>query len=83
MENDTPSDSGAGDSIERMAIRRVRDSLREVDDALREVEERIDIAPAEHRRGIVRAAALALGLHGDICHEVRREILELEGLYPF
>ena len=50
-----------GVSAERMAIRRLRDALREAVVALTELEERIDVAPPEHRSGMLRAAAAFAG----------------------
>lgn len=83
MANDTPSDVDAACSIERMAIRRARDSCRALVDALGELEQAIDVAPEASRRGIVKGVALLCGDAGMVLHEVRRELLSMEGLYPW
>jgi hypothetical protein len=70
-------------SAERMAIRRLRDSLREAVVALTELEERIDRAPSEHRSGLLRAAAAFSGVVGVVGHDARRELLIMDGRYPY
>jgi hypothetical protein len=92
---DEPHDGGNGNgdgggkeptgkvSAERMAIRRLRDSLRDAVVALTELEERIDAAPTEHRSGMLRAAAAFSGVVGVVGHDTRRELLKMEGKYPF
>lgn len=69
-------------SPERLAIRRLRDTLREAIAVIDELEARIDHAPKEHRDGLLKSASRFSGYIGVVGHDTRRELLALMGLYP-
>lgn len=82
-ENDTPSSPGDEPSLERLAIRRARDSVRAAEHALSELEQAYDNVPVSHRKMLGQAACRWLSGLGDDCHEVRREIANIIGIFPY
>jgi len=84
MANETPVD-GDGDhpSLERLAIRRARDAMREAESALSELESAFDKVPDAHRRMLGEAACRWLGGLGTDCHEIRRELATIIGIFPY
>jgi hypothetical protein len=80
MANETPND--LGESVEVLAIRRVRHALGKADGALAEVERLFGGTPSISPEAITKAAVLALGEFAEVAHEVRHELLALYELYP-